>query len=51
MTIDSELITNFVEYQVGVVTAFIPLFGAISGVFIAFAIAHSLRFFVQKLVK
>lgn len=45
--------TGFIETYVSAVgvtiDAFLPLIGATIGLFLAFAIANSLRFFIQKM--
>lgn len=51
MNIDGDLLQLFVEYQSGAISALVPLIASVAGVFLAFAIAHSVRFFIQRSVK
>lgn len=51
MTINGDLLGQFITYQSTVITALLPLLTAVIGIFLTFAIANSLRFFIQKVVK
>jgi len=51
MTIEADAILRFKEYVTASVTAFLPLFGVITGVFVAFAIANMARFLIMKMIK
>jgi hypothetical protein len=51
MEINGDLLSLAIEYQAGVIAALLPLIAAVIGTFLAFAIAHSLRFFIQRMLK
>ena len=51
VTINDTVFTAFTNYQSAMVSALVPLIGATVGIFLAFAIANSVRFFIQKSIK
>ncbi len=51
MIINGNLVAIYVSYIQGAVGALLPLIATVIGVFITFAIANSLRFFILRLVK
>lgn len=50
ITVESGFIETYVEAVSASINAFLPLIGATIGLFVAFAVANSLRFFIQKMI-
>lgn len=50
-TIESSFITTYVESVGQAFTAFLPLWSATVGLFLAFAVANMIRFFLSRSVK
>lgn len=48
ITVEAQFIETYVDAVSTTFNAFLPLFGATVGIFLAFAIANMLRFFIQK---
>lgn len=48
LTVSGDLVTIYTVYVTGAMTAFLPLVGAVIGVFLAFAIANLVRHFIVK---
>lgn len=51
MTVNGNLLNIYTDYVTGAMTAFLPLIGAVIGVFLAFAIANMVRNFIIKTAK
>ena len=51
MTVNGDLVEIYTGFVSDGMTAFLPLMGAVIGLFVAFAIANQVRFIIQKLVK
>jgi mannose/fructose/N-acetylgalactosamine-specific phosphotransferase system component IIC len=51
LTVNGDLVTLFSGFVGSAFTAFTPLFSAIVGLFIAFAIADRLRFNIGRMIK
>ena len=49
LNVESNFIEMYMQSVQQSVSAFLPLIGATVGLFLAFAIANSLRFFIQKM--
>jgi hypothetical protein len=49
--IGTSTVQAYQSYVSGAVEAFMPLLAAVIGIFIAFAIAVQLQFFIKKLIK
>jgi uncharacterized membrane protein len=50
ISVESGFVANYVDAVTSAVGAFLPLISATIGIFLAFAIANSLRHFIQKTV-
>lgn len=48
ITVEANFIDTYIEAVSTTFVAFLPLFGATVGIFLAFAIANMLRYFIQK---
>jgi hypothetical protein len=51
LTIQTDVLVQYQLFVKGAIQAFLPLFATIIGIFLAFAIAHSARFLILKMVK
>jgi hypothetical protein len=49
--LESTFLANYVEAITNAFTAFLPLWAATVGVFLAFAIANMIRFFISRIVR
>jgi len=49
MTVNGNLLATYTDFVTGAMSAFLPLIGAIIGVFIAFAIANLTRHLIMKM--
>jgi hypothetical protein len=50
LTIETQVLVEYKDFVTGAFNAFLPLFATIAGIFLAFAIANSARFLIQKMV-
>jgi len=50
-TVNGDLVAQYAEFVGSAMTAFLPLLAAVIGVFVAFAIADRLRFFIGRIIK
>lgn len=48
INVDPAFVGTYVDAVAASINAFLPLIGATIGIFLAFAIANMLRFFIQK---
>lgn len=51
LIVEAQFIETYVQAVGNSVNSLLPLMGATIGIFLAFAIANSVRFFIQKTVK
>jgi hypothetical protein len=51
VTIATTTVASYQSFVSGAITGFMPVIAAIIGIFVAFAIAGQLQFFIKKLVK
>lgn len=51
ITVNGDLVTLLTGFVGSAFTAFTPLFSAVVGLFIAFAIADRLRFSINRMIK
>ncbi len=51
MTIESDVLVEYKNFVTESFEAFIPIFSVVIGIFLAFAIANSARFLIQKMIK
>jgi len=51
LTVSSGLFESYQAFVSNAVVALLPLWGAVVGIFLAFAIANMLRFFILKVAK
>jgi hypothetical protein len=51
MEVNGDLVEIYTVYVSGAMEAFLPLIGAVVGVFLAFAIANLVRHFIIKTAK
>lgn len=51
ITIETSVLNEYKDFVAGAIDALLPLFGVIVGIFLAFAIANSARFLIQRMVK
>jgi hypothetical protein len=49
--IETNFLTTYTEEIGNAFTAFLPLWGATVGIFLAFAVANMIRFFISRSVK
>jgi len=49
--VETGFIQNYVDAVAASMSAFLPLLSATIGIFLAFAVANSVRFFIQKTVR
>jgi hypothetical protein len=51
INVETSFIENYVDAVAASMGAFLPLLSATIGIFLAFAVANSVRFFIQKTVR
>jgi hypothetical protein len=49
MTVNGDLVGTYTTFVTHAMVAFLPLMGAIIGLFLAFAVANSVRFLIMKM--
>ena len=49
MTVTGNLVVIYKGFVTSAMVAFLPLMGAVIGIFIAFAVANQLRYFIMKM--
>jgi hypothetical protein len=51
ITVETNVLVEFKDFVGDAFTAFMPLFATVVGIFIAFAVANSARFLIQRMIK